>query len=87
MVFFKMLPVPDGDKTNENGEQLVDGGKPLKRSTAREVDQMKGFEEMPNAPETIERLARESERQKIEIEMLKREIEKLKAALNEATKA
>lgn len=48
---------------------------------------MKGFEEMPNAPETIERLARESERQKIEIEMLKREIEKLKAALKEAAKA
>lgn len=48
---------------------------------------MEGFEEMPNAPETIERLARESERQKIQIEMLEREIEELRAALKAATKA
>lgn len=33
--------------------------------------------EMPNAGEIIERLARENERQKIEIEQLKRRIEEL----------
>lgn len=37
--------------------------------------------DMPNAGEIIERLARESERQKIEIESLKRELEALKAEL------
>lgn len=33
--------------------------------------------EMPNAGEIIERLARENERQRIEIEQLKRRIEEL----------
>lgn len=37
--------------------------------------------DMPNAGEIIERLARESERQRIEIENLKRENEALKAEL------
>lgn len=37
--------------------------------------------EMPNAAETIERLARESERQRIEIEQLQRENEALNAEL------
>lgn len=35
--------------------------------------------EMPNAGEIIERLARESERQKLEIEALKKRIEQLLA--------
>ena len=37
--------------------------------------------EMANAAETIERLARENERQRIEIEQLQRENEALKAEL------
>ena len=37
--------------------------------------------EMPNACETIERLARENERQKIEIEQLREQIAELKAQL------
>lgn len=50
---------------------------------------MKGSEEMDemaNAAEIIERLSRESERQKIQIEQLKVEIERLKSELEESKK-
>ena len=39
--------------------------------------------DMPNAGEIIERLARESERQKIEIEQLKQQIAELERKLTE----
>lgn len=41
----------------------------------------KDMDEMPNAGEIIERLARENERQKIEIDQLRRKIAELEAAL------
>ena len=39
--------------------------------------------DMPNAGEIIERLARESERQKVEIEQLKQQIAELERKLTE----
>ena len=42
---------------------------------------MQEFDEMPNAGEIIERLARENERQRIEIEELKRRIAELESQL------
>lgn len=52
-----------------------DGGK-----SSREEGHM---DDMPNAGEIIERLARENERQKIEIEQLKRRIAELESRLSE----
>ena len=41
------------------------------------------MDEMPNADEIIERLARENERQRIEIEQLKQRINELERRLTE----
>ena len=41
------------------------------------------MDEMPNAGEIIERLARENERQKIEIEQLKQRVSELERKLTE----
>ena len=41
------------------------------------------MDEMPNAGEIIERLARENERQRIEIEQLKQRINELERSLTE----
>lgn len=43
VVFFKMLPVPDGDKTNENGEQLMKNIPILKYYTVFRIDQCEGI--------------------------------------------
>ena len=53
------------------------------RATALNTNRRKGSMKMPNAGEIIERLARENERQKIEIEQLKHRIRDLEHKLTE----
>lgn len=55
-----------------------------RRTTAAKSSRAEGhMDDMPNAGEIIERLARENERQKIEIEQLKRRIAELERQLTD----